>query len=65
MKQIVTHFFHPKLEVFCLGLKVHYSKPMRLTFCHGLPILQTQNLTICFRRNKYTWQSPNDQDITW
>ena len=45
MKQIVTHFFNPELEFFVLDFNVDHSKPMRLRFCHGLPTLQTQNLT--------------------
>ena len=40
-------FFHPELEFFfVLDFNVDYSKPMRLSFCHGLTTLQTQNLTI-------------------
>ena len=41
--QIASHFFRPKF--FILDLKVHHSNSMRLTFCHGLSILQTQILT--------------------
>ena len=44
--RLLPIFYYPKPEFFVLDLKVHYSKPMRLTFCHGLPTLQTQNLTI-------------------
>ena len=33
-------------KFFVLDLKVHHSNSMRLTFCHGLPTLQTQILTL-------------------
>ena len=41
-KHIVTHLFHPELESFVLDFNVDHSKLMRLSFCHGLPTLQTQ-----------------------
>ena len=58
-KQIVTHFFFiPNfylfiyfyffiyfLFFFVLDFNLDHSRPMRLSFCHGLPTLQTQNLT--------------------
>ena len=50
MKQIVTHFFHLELEFFVLDFNVDHSKPMRLSFCHSLPTLQTQNLTALSQR---------------
>ena len=39
-------FFTLNLSYFVLDLKVHHSNQLRLSFCHGLPTLQTQNLTI-------------------
>ena len=41
-----SFFFIPNLSFFVLDFNVDHSKPMRLSFCHGLPTLQTQNLTI-------------------
>ena len=34
-------FFILNLSVFVLDLKVHHSNSIILTFCHGLPTLQT------------------------
>ena len=39
-------FFILNLRFIVLDLKVHHSNSIILTFCHGLPTLQTQNLTI-------------------
>ena len=41
-----SFFFHPELKFFVLDFNVDHSKPMRLSFYHGLPTLQTQNLTV-------------------
>ena len=57
-KQLVTHFFHPELEFFVLDFNVDHSKPMRLSFCHGLLTLQTQkpnNLPLWQSMTKYTY----------
>ena len=48
-----SFFFIPNLSFFVLDFNVDHSKPMRLSFCHGLPTLQTQNLTDCIEFDTY------------
>ena len=50
-----SFFLIPNLSFFVLGFNVDHSKLMRLSFCHVLPTLETQNLTYV----KYT-KTKND-----
>ena len=54
MKQLVTHFFHPKLEFFVLDFNVDHSKPMKLSFCHVLSWFA--NITNSKPKNLLLWQ---------